>query len=476
MSNSIAPSIVWFRQDLRLSDNPALLAAARRGAPIVALYILDDETPEAWRIGGAGRWWLHHSLTALLRALGEHNVRLILRRGEARTVIAAIVAEIGADAVYWNRCYEPSAVARDTAIKSDLRQKGIAAESFNASLIAEPWTIKSKTDGPYRVFTPFWRMLRSTITPERPQKAPSNLRGFAGELESERLEDWWLLPTKPNWSGGIAAAWTPGEAGGQKQLEGFLDLALGDYGTGRDLPGTEGVSRLSPYLHWGEISVRQVWHAAETSGGSDAEPYLRELAWREFANHLLWQFPALPDTPFQPQFAAFPWRDAPADLRAWQRGLTGYPLVDAGMRELWATGWMHNRVRLVTASFLVKHLLLPWQDGERWFWDTLVDADLASNAMNWQWIAGSGADAAPYYRIFNPVLQGEKFDADGAYTRRWVPELAALPDRWLHKPWLAPEDVLRDAKVTLGKTYPKPIVDHDLARGRALAALASIKA
>jgi deoxyribodipyrimidine photo-lyase len=474
MSEHPPLSVVWFRQDLRLSDNPAILAAAKRGAPIVAVYILDDITPGAWKIGGAARWWLHHSLTGLAKVLAGHNVPLILRRGKAETILPAFIREAGADAIFWNRCYEPYAVARDTALKARLRSDGIAVESFNAGLIAEPWTIKTQTGAPYKVFTPFWRVLRSTVTPERPHKAPEHLLGFAEKLQSDRLDDWELLPKKPDWAGGIDAAWTPGEAGGQQQLKTFLDNALHGYDTGRDRPGAAGVSRLSPYLHWGEISVRQVWHAAETRGGSNAEPYLRELAWREFAHHLLWQFPELPDTSFQPGFGQFPWRTAPSELRAWQQGLTGYPLVDAGMRELWRTGWVHNRVRMVVASFLVKHLLLPWQDGEAWFWDTLVDADLAANAMNWQWVAGSGADAAPYFRIFNPVLQGEKFDSDGAYTRKFVPELAALPDRWLHKPWMAPPDVLHAAGVTLGSNYPEPLVNHDVARQRALAALASL--
>jgi deoxyribodipyrimidine photo-lyase len=475
MSARPAPSVVWFRQDLRLSDNPAILAAAKRGAPIIALYILDDITPGAWKIGGAARWWLHRSLAGLADTLAEHDVLLILRRGKAETVLPAFIRETGAGAVFWNRCYEPFAVARDTALKAGLRDDGIAAESFNAALIAEPWTIKTQTGVPYKVFTPFWRALRSTVTPEKPHKAPEHLPGVTEKFKSDRLDDWKLLPTKPDWAGGIDAAWTPGEAGAREQLENFLDDALRSYDMGRDLPGTKKVSRLSPYLHWGEISIRQVWNAAESRGGPDAEPYLRELAWREFSHHLLWQFPELPDAPFQPRFAEFPWRSAPCELRAWQQGLTGYPLVDAGMRELWQTGWMHNRVRMVAASFLVKHLLLPWRDGEAWFWDTLVDADLAANAMNWQWVAGSGADAAPYFRIFNPILQGEKFDADGAYTRKFVPELAGLPDRWLHKPWMAPPEVLRDAGVTLGKNYPRPIVDHDLARQRALAALSHLK-
>jgi deoxyribodipyrimidine photo-lyase len=282
------------------------------------------------------------------------------------------------------------------------------------------------------------------------------------------------VPTRPNWAAGFDEDWRPGEAGAQRQLKTFIEDALRRYPTTRNLPGIEGVSRLSPYLHWGEISVRQVWHAIDLHAGGDRS-YLRELAWRDFAYQLLWQFPDLPEKPFHEEFQAFPWREDAGALKAWQTGKTGYPFVDAGMRQLWATGWMHNRVRMVVASFLVKHLLLPWQAGEDWFWDCLVDADLANNAMNWQWVAGSGADAAPYFRIFNPVLQGEKFDRAGAYVRRWVPEIAKLPDTWIHKPWMAPADMMTKADILLGTTYPRPIVDHDTARRRALDALENIR-
>jgi deoxyribodipyrimidine photo-lyase len=469
-----APSIVWFRQDLRLADNPALAAAAARDHPVIALYVLDDAAPGRWKIGGAGRWWLHHSLASLAVDLGRRGVALTLRRGSAETIIPALVAETGAAALFWNRCYEPFAVARDTAIKAQLIGSGVMAESFNAGLIAEPWRVKTKTGGPYSVFTPFWRALRAEIAPPPPIAAPERITGMAPP-PGDRLEDWGLTPAGPDWAGGLREAWRPGEAGAQAQLARFLDNGLAAYATGRDLPGGDYVSRLSPFLHWGEISVRQVWRAAEGRAGPVAEPYLRELAWREFGHHLLWQFPELPENPFNARFKSFPWRDDPKGFAAWRRGRTGYPIVDAGMRQLWSTGWMHNRVRMAAGSFLVKHLLLPWQAGEDWFWDTLVDADLANNAMGWQWIAGSGADAAPYFRIFNPVLQGEKFDADGAYVRRWVPELARMPDRFLHRPWLAPADVLADAGVTLGRTYPAPIVDHAFARDRALAAFQALQ-
>jgi len=474
MPEKLSPSLVWFRQDLRVADNPALNAAAGAGSTIVAVYVLDDEAPGTWALGGASRWWLHHSLKSLAASLKKLGIPLVLRRGSAQAIIPELVKEIGADAAYWNRCYEPFAVARDTTIKAALTTAGVKAESFGAALIAEPWTVKTQSGTPFRVFTPFWRTLEKDRRPAKPQKAPTHRQAHI-DLAGDDLDSWHLLPAKPNWAARFGDDWTPGEAGAQEQLALFIEDALQDYPTTRNLPGIEGVSRLSPYLHWGEISIRQVWHAIELHVGAGADAYLRELGWRDFAHHLIWQFPDLPEKPFHEEYSAFPWRKDPKALKAWQRGQTGYPFVDAGMRQLWATGWMHNRVRMVVASFLIKHLLLPWQDGEAWFWDCLVDADLAANAMNWQWVAGSGADAAPYFRIFNPVLQGEKFDTGGDYVRRWVPELAKLSDKWLHKPWEAPADMLAKAKVELGKTYPKPVVDHDTARRRALDALKTIK-
>jgi deoxyribodipyrimidine photo-lyase len=473
MSDEPPPTIVWFRQDLRLADNPALTHAAKSGR-IIGLFILDDDSPGPWKLGGASRWWLHQSLIQLEAALRGLGAPLILRRGRADAILPEIVTKTAAAGIVWNRLYEPFAVKRDTAIKTALTRAGIRTESFPAGLIAEPWTMKTQAGAPFRVFTPFWKALRAAITPGAPLEIPRSQHRPVVPDE-DRLEDWRLLPVKPDWAGGLRDEWAPGEAGAQARLGAFIDCIAQSYKDRRDLPGIEGVSRLSPHLHWGEISVRQVWRAVETAIGSAGEPFLRELGWREFAHHLLWQFPDLPEKPFNPRFADFPWRDDKRSLRLWQKGLTGYPLVDAGMRQLWQTGWMHNRVRLVTASFLVKHLLIPWQDGEDWFWDTLVDADLANNAMNWQWIAGTGADAAPYFRIFNPVLQGEKFDADGTYVRRFVPELARLPNEWLHKPWLAPAEILAQADVSLGGSYPAPMVEHTAARDRALAALAHLR-
>jgi deoxyribodipyrimidine photo-lyase len=458
---------------LRLADNPALIAAAKRDAPIVAVYVLDDYAPRKWKMGGASRWWLHHSLISLTADLRQLGIALILRRGSAQTIIPELAAEIGASAVFWNRCYEPFAVARDTTIKSALTDAGVKVESFGAALITEPWTVKTQSGMPFRVFTPFWNALQKDHRPAKPFGAPKFRRAFQ-QVSGVDLGDWHLLPTRPNWAAGFGEDWTPGEAGAQRQLKIFIEDGLRNYPSTRNLPGIEGVSRLSPYLHWGEISVRQVWHAIDLHAGGDGA-YLRELAWRDFAYQLLWQFPDLPEKPFHEEFGAFPWREDAETLKAWQTGQTGYPFVDAGMRQLWATGWMHNRVRMVVASFLVKHLLLPWQAGEDWFWDCLVDADLANNAMNWQWVAGSGADAAPYFRIFNPVLQGEKFDKGGDYVRRWVPEIAGLPDKWLHRPWEAPENVLAKAGISLGRIYPRPMVNHETARQRALEALKTIR-
>lgn len=473
-----APAVVWFRQDLRLADNPALAAACQGDRPVTALYVLDEAGEGDWPLGGASRWWLHHSLAALDAALRERGGRLVLRRGEAASVLSEVARETRAGSVFWNRRYEPAAVARDTAVKAALQAEGVAARSFNAALLFEPWTIRTGAGEPYRVFTPFWRACLQAPAPPAPAAAPARIAAPAVEARSEVLADWRLTPGAPDWAGGLRAAWTPGEAAAQARLEAFLQGALDGYGQDRDRPDRPGTSRLSPHLHFGEIGPRQVWAAVQALGGgtADAQKFLQELGWREFCHHLLFHVPTLPQASFREAFDAFPWADDPAGLDAWRRGRTGYPVVDAGLRELWTTGWMHNRVRMIAASFLVKHLLQDWRAGQAWFWDTLVDADLANNAASWQWVAGSGADAAPYFRIFNPVLQGEKFDPDGAYVRRWVPELAALPAAWIHKPWAAPAQVLERAGVRLGAAYPRPVVDHAAARERALAAFAGLKA
>lgn len=473
--------LYWLRRDLRVTDNPALTAALADGRPVVPVFILDDADAGEWKMGGASRWWLHGSLEALARDLAAKGSRLILRSGPAKTELDRLIADTKAEAVYWNRRYEPWAVRRDEGIKAGLAGRGIQARSFNAALLAEPWTVTTQKGQPFRVFTPFWRALRTGLSPEL-QAPPAAMPAVAADVSSEDLADWALRPTRPDWAGGLAAMWSPGEGGAGDRLEQFLENGLLEYDRRRDLPGVDGTSRLSPHLHFGEVGPRQVWRGATAQSlavqGAEmpkaTETFLSEIAWREFSYHLLHQAPHLPKAAFRPEFDAFPWAADEGGLEAWQRGRTGYPIVDAGMRQLWATGWMHNRVRMVVASFLIKHLLLDWRAGEAWFWDTLVDADLASNAASWQWVAGSGADAAPYFRIFNPTAQGERFDPKGDYVRRWVPELARLPDRFVHAPWTARPIDLADAGVDLGRTYPRPIVDHGFARGRALAAFKSM--
>ena len=427
---------------------------------------------------------MHHSLRTLAADLAKRGSHLILRRGPAERELDRVAGEVGARKVVWNRRYEPWAVSRDEGLKAALKGRGITARSFNASLLREPWEVVNGKGEPYRVFTPFWRALRAGLDLPAPSEAPRHIPAPQVWPAGEALGDWDLTPSRPDWASGLRETWTPGESGGQERLDAFAGRASLAYGEARNLPGREGTSRLSPHLHFGEIGPRQVWRAltatafAETGDlmPSGVEVFLSEIAWREFSHHLLFHAPALPEQPLRLEFAAFPWAKDPKGLQAWRRGLTGYPIVDAGMRQLWATGWMHNRVRMIVASFLIKDLLIDWREGQDWFWDTLVDADLANNAASWQWVAGSGADAAPYFRVFNPVTQGQKFDPNGAYVRRWIPELAALPDKLLHAPWTARPLELADAGVRLGVTYPAPIVDHASARERALAAYALARA
>ena len=461
----VRPIIVWFRQDLRLADNPALSEALKIGE-VIPLYILDDITPGSWNLGGASRWWLHHSLRSLAADLEARGSKLILRKGSAGAVIASLAVETNAKAVYWNRLYEPYSILRDAQIKATLAENQISAQSFNASLLAEPWTVKTGNDGPYKVFTPFWRSLSSRFVNEPLILTPKELRAPTVWPHNDDLHAWNLLPSKPNWAKGFANAWRPGEHGARQAMITFLDTALDGYATNRDRPDMAGTSRLSPHLHWGEIGPRQIWSAIETSVSRDngvekhASKFLAEIGWREFSYNLLYHYPHITERNLNPAFDQFPWMDSDTRFKAWSHGRTGYPIVDAGMRELWATGYMHNRVRMIVASFLVKHLLIPWQRGARWFWDTLVDADLANNSASWQWVAGSGADAAPFFRIFNPIIQGEKFDPDGSYVRKWVPELAAIDARYIHRPWTAPNFGSLE--------YCPPIVDHAQARSTAL--------
>ncbi len=478
--SSAPPTILWFRQDLRLDDNPALSAAADAGAPLICVYVHDDVSDGLEPLGGASKWWLDHSLKSLDADLKSKGQRLILRRGAAGDVIAKLVEETGAARVFWNRMYEPAAVARDKAIKTSLGEAGIEVESFNGRLLFEPWEVETKSGDYYKVFTPFWRAARAQGVSRGADPAPKALPKPVRGVDSDHLPDWALLPKKPDWAGGLRDTWTPGETGAHERLDAFVENGLKSYADRRNLPAVDGTSRLSPHLHYGEISPHRIWDRVtryiENGGKRDqADVFLSEIGWREFSASLLFHNPGLPDDPLKAEFAKFPWRDDKKSLTAWQKGQTGYPIVDAGMRELWETGWMHNRVRMITASLLVKHLLLPWQAGEAWFWDTLVDADLATNSASWQWVSGCGADAAPYFRIFNPMTQGEKFDADGDYVRRWVPELADLPAAAIHTPWEAKPIELKDAGVELGKTYPYPIIEHRDGRERALEAFQSIK-
>jgi deoxyribodipyrimidine photo-lyase len=461
---SAAPALLWFRQDLRLRDNPAMAAALERRSPVIPVFIWAPEEEGAWPPGAASRWWLHGSLASLSGDLAQRGSRLIIRRGPTAAALKSLVAESGAGAVLWNRRYEPAAVERDRELKLKLRESGLAAESFNGNLLFEPWTIRNSSEQPFRVFTPFWRAcLNKSLAPvyrDAPKRLPTPER-WPHSLGLPELR----LEPAVDWAGGLREVWQPGEAGARRQLQRFLREALAPYPVNRDRPGLAGTSRLSPHLHFGEISPGEVWRAilGMTDGSpirqnqGACEAYLRQLGWREFAYHLLYHYPESPQQALRHEFAAFPWRMNPEHFQAWKRGMTGYPLVDAGMRELWHTGWMHNRVRMVAASFLVKHLLIGWQAGAAWFWDTLVDADLANNTLGWQWVAGCGADAAPYFRIFNPSVQAGKFDTNGDYTRRWVPELAPRPAS-------EPEEA-----------YPLPIVDHGEARARALMALGSIR-
>ena len=421
-----SPSLVWFRDDLRLADNPALRAAIDRGEPVIALYVLDEESPGIRALGGAARWWLHHSLTSLDERLRERGGALVLRRGPAERVVRETVTDAGAGAVFWNRRYGGAEREIDASLKSSLRADGLEVASFAASLLHEPWTVTTGSGTHYSVFTPFWRACLALPAPRAPLPEPRTVERPAHLPPSDSLDDWELLPTRPDWAGGLRETWEPGEPAARRRLRTFLDEDLAHYDRARDEPSAGATSLLSPHLRWGEISPFTVYAEAVTVDGAGG--FLSELGWREFAWHTLYHSPDLATQNLRREYDAFPWpRLRPTELAAWQRGDTGIPLVDAGMRELWHTGFMHNRVRMVTASFLVKNLLIDWRQGEQWFWDTLVDADGASNPFNWQWVAGSGADAAPYFRVFNPELQAKKFDPQRLYISQWAADAPAEP-------------------------------------------------
>ena len=451
----------------------------------MTLYIWSPEEEGSWSPGGATRWWLHQSLTSLATSLRRHKGDLILREGAAAEVLSEVLKESGADTVYWSRRYEPAAITRDKQLKSEFKEKGVDVRSFNSSLLIEPWEVATQSGDPYKVFTPFWKSATEKIETSRQVfgEEPTGLSLFdRTEIHSLDLEELGLMP-KIRWYEEMQEFWTPGEEGAEERLEEFLQSHVSSYDVDRDYPFKPGVSFLYPHLHFGEISLGRIFsrtrEVASKSSSSKmkngARTFLKELGWREFAHHVLFHFPETNANPLREKFNEFPWSDSDEALRAWQKGNTGFPIVDAGMRELWATGWMHNRVRMIVASFLTKDLMITWLEGAKWFWDTLVDADLANNTLGWQWASGCGADAAPYFRIFNPVLQGKKFDPDGTYVKRWVPELKSMPDKYIHCPWEAPPSVLDACGVVLGKDYPAPIVDHSTARKRALAAFEKVK-
>lgn len=481
MSN---PAIVWFRQDLRLSNNPALAAALDKHERVIPVFIHEQADTAAWQHGAASCSWLHHSLKALSSSLRELGSRLIIRSGsDSHSLLDELIAQTKAAHVYWNRLYDPRHIERDKSIKQSLRDRGLEVCSFNSNLLFEPWQISKNDGGPFRVFTPFWKACVKSGSPGHPDDAPGHMPAVSSRVQSARLESLGLLP-KIRWDLNFSEQWQPGETGAHQRLDAFLDHAVVRYQDDRNRPDIDGTSMLSAHLHFGEISPQQIIEKTNQAIDinkqqgivANAESFIREIGWREFAYHLLYHFPHTVDRPLYEHFEDFPWdKNYSANLRAWQQGQTGIPLVDAGMRQLWHTGWMHNRVRMIVASFLAKNLLIPWQEGTRWFWDTLVDADLASNTMGWQWTAGCGADAAPYFRIFNPVTQAQKFDPSGAYIRQWIPEIAALPDKYLSQPWASPAELLDDHNIKLGDHYPAPIVDLKATRERALERYQSIK-
>jgi deoxyribodipyrimidine photo-lyase len=472
-----APSIVWFRRDLRLADNLALCRAVEAGGPVICIYIREPGDLQAGANGAAQAWWLHHSLVALDKSLRDRGNGLITLTGDPRHLIEWLVEKTGARAVFWNRRYDGPGREIDSEIKARLKDNGIRAESSPGFLLHDPTVLKTKQGKRYAVYTPFWKAFESAYHPPEPIAVPDHIPSGDFDVDCESIESWKLLPHKPDWAKGFESLWQPGESGSQAVLESFLREHLEHYAEGRDFPADSHSSRLSPHLAFGEISPHAIWRATESPkvDKEDVTRFRKEVVWRDFAWHTLFHNPRLDSVNLDRRFDNFKWDGSKEKLEAWKRGMTGYPIVDAGMRELWNTGTMHNRVRMITASFLVKDLLIDWREGERWFRDTLVDADAASNPFNWQWVAGCGADASPFFRIFNPVLQGEKFDHRGEYVRRWCPELAKLPDDVVHRPFEAQENMLKKAGVVLGEDYPEPVVDHGKARDIALATLKAMR-
>lgn len=472
-----APTVVWFRKDLRLGDNSALAAALEAGGAVLPVFIWAPDEAGEWAPRGASMWFLHHALSSLDNDLQALGGRLILRTGDSLEVLREIIEATGAKRVVWNRRYEGSLRELDATIKRELRVGGVEVESFNSTLLNEPHTVSTGGGKPYKVYTPYWKQVKDRTLEPPVDVDVAGLQFPTDWPTSLALDDLALLPMV-NWDKKFHSYWEVSETAAQSRLERFLGESVDGYNIDRDIPGVNGTSSLSPYLHWGLIGPRQIMAALGCRGDlakSGPEVYAKEIYWREFAYNVLYHFPHTPGEALQEKYAEFPWQPDREILRRWQRGLTGYPIVDAGMRQLYETGWMHNRVRMIVSSLLVKHLLQDWREGARWFWDTLVDADLASNTLGWQWSAGCGADAAPYFRIFNPITQGQKFDPEGDYVRKWVPELAKLPNKFIHEPWEAPEGILEYAGVKLGEDYPEPVIEHKKGRERALAALAALK-
>ena len=469
-------NVMWFRQDLRLADNPALTNALEDGKTL-PIFILDNVNSKEHVNGAASKWWLHHSLSKLNKSLKN---KLCFFRGNPIDILDEIHKQFEISNIFWSRCYEPWRIKRDKKIKKYFNDQNVNVNTFNGSLLWEPWNIAKKDGTPYKVFTPYYRKgCLNSDKPRMPLPAPNLSNLISIDNYDLKIEDLKLMP-KHNWYNNMSSLWSPGEEGALNKIEEFISNGLNNYKEGRNFPSNQNVSQLSPHLHFGEVSPNQVWYRAKTKEGKlgikkDLDHFLSELGWREFSFNLLYHFPFLPKENLQKKFDNFPWDNDKDKLKKWQKGLTGYPIVDAGMQELWQTGYMHNRLRMVVGSFLVKNLLLHWHHGERWFWDCLIDADLASNSAGWQWIAGSGADAAPYFRIFNPITQGQKFDPEGKYTRKYLPVLNDMPDKFLFNPWEAPEDVLRSAGVKLGENYPLPIVEIGSSRQKALEAFATTK-